>query len=171
MEARPKIDVPPTPADKAAELLAWGALALLWGFTVWSFFHLPNTIPIHFDAAGVPDHYGKKDSILMLPLVATGLFAAMTAIVTAFSKFPHALNYPVTITPANALGQYRAAIRMARGLRIGMVLMFLLLVFQTAQTATGRADSLGAWTLPVTLGLLVGLPGLCYWITVASAHK
>lgn len=151
--------------------MAWGVLALLWSFTVWRYSHLPSTIPTHFNAAGVPDHYGEKGTILMLPLIATGLFAAMTAIGTAFSKFPHALNYPVTITPANALGQYRAAIRMAQGLRIGVVLVFLLFGFQTAQTATGRADSLGSWTLPVTLGVLLGLPGLCYWLTVASAAR
>ncbi|GAB3848295.1 hypothetical protein GCM10028822_10950 [Hymenobacter terrigena] len=166
MEARPKIEVPPTPADKAAELFAGSALALLWGLTIWSLFTLPATIPVHFNGAGLPDHYGEKSSLLMLPLVATVLFAALT---TA-GKFPHVLNYPTEITPANAPGQYRGAIRLTRGLKIGMVLIFLLLVFQTGQMATGKTAGLGAWFMPVTLGLFFLLPGFWYWITVSRAR-
>jgi uncharacterized membrane protein len=166
MEARPKIEVPQTPADKAGELLAWSALVLLWALTIWSLFHLPDTIPVHFDGAGVPDHYGGKGSLLMLPMVATVLFAALSAA----GKFPHVLNYPAEITPANALGQYRGAHRLTRGLKIGMVLIFFLLVFQTGQTATGKTAGLGAWFMPVTLGLLFVLPGLWYWRTAARAR-
>ncbi|MDB5270665.1 MAG: hypothetical protein JWP58_3705 [Hymenobacter sp.] len=166
MEARPKIDVPQTPADRAGELLAGSALVLLWALTIWSFFTLPATIPVHFNGAGVPDRYGEKGSLLLLPLVATVLFAALSAA----GKFPHVLNYPAEITPANALGHYRGAIRLARGLKIGMVLIFLLLVFQTGQTATVKTAGLGAWFMPVALGLVVVLPGLWYWMTVARAR-
>ncbi|MBH8556673.1 DUF1648 domain-containing protein [Hymenobacter negativus] len=166
MEARPKIDVPQTAADHATELFAWSALVLLWGLTIWGLFTLPATIPVHFNGAGVPDHYGEKSSLLLLPLVATVLFAALTAA----GKFPHVLNYPAEITPANALGQYREAIRLTRGLKIGMVLVFLLLVFQTGQTATGKTAGLGAWFMPVTLGLLFLLPGLWYWVTISRAR-
>jgi uncharacterized membrane protein len=167
MEARPKIVVPPTPADTAAAWLAWSALALLWALTIWYFFRLPATIPVHFDGAGTPDRYGEKGSLVMLPLVATALFAVMSAVTSAVSKHPQALNYPVTITPANALGQYRGAIRLARGFRIGLVLVFFILVYQTAQVALGQAAGLGAWSMPVSAGLLLVLPGLWYWQTVA----
>ncbi|WP_201986933.1 DUF1648 domain-containing protein [Hymenobacter rubidus] len=166
MEARPKIDVPPTPADKAGEIVAWGALALLWALTIWAFFRLPDTIPVHFNGAGAPDRYGEKGSLLLLPLVTTALFAGLTAITSFFSKNPHTLNYPIRITPANALGQYRGAIRVVRGLKIGLVLVFLQLVFQTMQVANGQASSLGEWTMPVSLGLLFGLPVLWFWVTV-----
>ena len=139
MEARPKIDVPQTSADKAIALVAWATLALLWALTIWSLFTLPATIPTHFNGAGAPDRYGEKGSLLMLPLVATALFAVMTAIGSAFRKSPHALNYPVAITPANALGQYRGAIRVMGGLKTGLVLVFLLLVFSDCPNGY-RAD-------------------------------
>jgi hypothetical protein len=164
MEARPKIDVPLTPADKAAEIFARTALAALWALTIWAIVKLPDTIPVHFNGAGAPDRYGEKGSLLLLPLVASALFAALTAL----SKFPHILNYPSAITPANALGQYRGATRLARALKTALVLVFLLLVVRTWQTATGQAAGLGAWFMPVTLGLLFGLP---LWSLVAMLRQ
>jgi hypothetical protein len=171
MEARPKIEVPQTSADTAGEAFAWIALVLLWALTIWSLFTLPDTIPTHFNGAGAPDHYGEKGSLLMLPLVASALFGAMTAIGLAFRKNPAALNYPVAITPANALGQYRGAVRAVRGLKTGLVLVFLLLVFQTGRVATGRAAGLGAWDMPIALGLLFVLPVMYYLVTLARASK
>ncbi len=165
MEARPKLAVPQTPLDQAGELLAWGALAALWALTIWSFSQLPATIPVHFDGLGAPDRYGDKGSLLVLPLVATGLFGVFTAL----GRFPHVLNYASPITPANALGQCRAAMRLARGLKTGIALTFLLLVFRTWQTATGQAAGLGAWFLPAVLGLLLVVPGLWYVATVARS--
>ncbi len=154
MEARPRIAVPPTPADKAIERMAWAALALLWGLTIWYLSRLPATIPVHFNAAGVPNRYGEKSSLLELPVIASVLFAGLTAV----SNYPHLFNYLTEITPANALTNYRGAIRLLRGLKIGMVLVFLLLVWQTGQTAAGQACGLGPWLLPAALGLLLLAP-------------
>lgn len=167
MEPRPRIEVPLTPADRAADWLAWAALALLWGLTVWSLVRLPDTIPIHFNGAGQPDGYGGKDTLTVLALLVTGLFAALTAVTNAVRKHPHLLNFPFAITPANAFRHYCGAIRLARGFRIGLVLVFLLMLYQMAQVATGRATGLGAWDMPVSLGLLIGPSVLWYWWTVA----
>jgi len=164
MEARPKIEVPQTSADKAAEIFAWGALVLLWAVTIAGLFRLPDTIPVHFNGAGLADHYGEKGSLIQLPLVATALFAALTAL----SKYPHVLNYPTPITPTNALSQYRGAIRLARGLKTGIVSVFLWLVIQTWQTAIGQAAGLGAWDMPITLGLLLVLPVGYYLVSLAQ---
>jgi uncharacterized membrane protein len=167
MESRPKIEVPPTAADRVADLAAWGALALLWALTIWYLISLPDIIPIHFNGAGQPDRYGKKGTLAVVALMATALFAAMTAVTQAVSKCPRLLNFPFAITPANALRQYRGAIRVGRGFRIGLVLVFLQVLYGTAQVATGQAAGLGAWDVPVSLGLLLGLPGLWYWWTLA----
>ena len=137
MDARPKLEVPLTRADKLSEAVAWGTLALLWGLTIWSLFYLPAIIPVHFNGAGTPDRYGEKGSLVVLPLVASVLFG----VITALSKFPHILNYPTEITPANAPNHYRAAIRLMRGLKIVMVLLFLLLVLYTGQMATTHGGS------------------------------
>jgi uncharacterized membrane protein len=171
MEARPKIEVPQTSADKAGEAFAWIALVLLWALSIWSLFALPDTIPTHFNGAGVPDHYGEKGSLLMLPLVASVLFGVMTAIGSVFRKNPASLNYPIAITPTNVLRQYRGAVRVIRGLKTGVVLVFLLLVFQTGQVAAGRAKGLGTWDMPIMLGLLFVLPMGYYVATVVRAPK
>ncbi|OGX89478.1 hypothetical protein BEN47_19635 [Hymenobacter lapidarius] len=88
--------------------------------------------------------------------------------ITALSKFPHALNYPSTITATNAPGNYRGAVQLLQGLKTGIALVFLLLVFRTYQTATGQAGGLGGWFLPVAL-VLLALPGL--WYTVLAKAK
>ncbi|MFD2717268.1 DUF1648 domain-containing protein [Hymenobacter monticola] len=163
--------MPPTAAERAADLTAWGALALLWALTMWYFIYLPDTIPVHFNGAGQPDRYGEKGTLVAMALVATALFAAMTAVTNAVNKSPHKLNYSVTITPANALGQYRGAIRVPRGFRIGLVLVFLQMLHETGQVAAGRAAELGMWSLPVSLGLLLGPSGLWYWWTVVREGR
>ena len=52
--------LPQTPTDASAERVAWGALVLLWALAVWSYFHLPDIVPVHYNLAGQVDRYGKK---------------------------------------------------------------------------------------------------------------
>ncbi|MBF9143906.1 DUF1648 domain-containing protein [Hymenobacter properus] len=171
MEPRPQIEVPYIPADKAVDILAWAALALLWALTVWYLIQLPDIIPVHFNGAGQPDRYGEKGTLAVLALVTTALFAAMTAVTNAVSKYPHMMSFPFAITPANALRQYRGAIRVARGFRIGLMLVFLQLLYETGQVAAGQAAGLGEWSLPVSLVLMVGSPVLLYGWTVAKGQE
>ncbi|OGX81330.1 hypothetical protein BEN48_06610 [Hymenobacter glacialis] len=151
METRPKIIIAPTPGDSQRELLAWGLLAFLWALATWSYFQIPDTVPVHYNFAGQPDRYGEKAGVLHLPMVATVLFVAMTAL----GRFPHVLNYPSAITAANAPGKYRSAVRLLQGLKTVIVLVFLFLVFRTYQTATEQASGLGGWFLPVALGFVL----------------
>ncbi|WP_083321980.1 DUF1648 domain-containing protein [Hymenobacter lapidarius] len=64
METRPKLSITQTPGDRKRELLAWVVLALLWALAGWSYFQLPDTIPVHYGLEGQPDRYGEKGSVL-----------------------------------------------------------------------------------------------------------
>ncbi|MFT6971262.1 MAG: putative membrane protein YhdT [Roseivirga sp.] len=63
----------------------------------------------------------------------------------------------------DALRQYTNATRLIRLLKLALVLIFGLIVFQTIQNVLGHSDGLGAWFLPATLSLIF-LPILFYII-------
>jgi uncharacterized membrane protein len=157
MNGRPKIAVPLTKFDKVVELTAFVLLIVLWTTILTNFHDLPSTIPIHFNAAGNPDRYGSKSSILTLPVTASIIYVAITIL----NRYPHLYNYPTTITTGNALKHYTTATRMIRVLKLVVVVIFSMLVFTTFSVAEKKAPGLGRWFLPVVILLLV-VPNLLF---------
>lgn len=133
------------------EALAYFTLAVLWFWTCWNYADLPETIPTHFNAGGVPDAYGTKKTIFTLPIIASILFVGLSIL----NKFPHTFNYSVKITPENAAAQYANSMRMMRVLKFSMSFISLLISIQTIRTAIGEATGLGWWFMLVVLGLIV----------------
>lgn len=115
---------------------------------------LPDTLPTHFDAAGVPDGSGAKNGLI--GLLATAWI--MYAVFTVLSYFPQAWNIPGKSPRA-----YRAAGNMMPMLGLVLAGMFSWIILCSA---LGRG--LGAWFLPVTM-LAVFAP-LVYMI-VESTRK
>jgi uncharacterized membrane protein len=157
-EERPKLKIQLTPTDQVLELLGWGVLLALWVWTGMSYSSLPDTIPTHFNAAGEADGFGRKVSIVGLPLIATLLYIGLTLL----NRYPHIFNFPTPITQDNALRQYTNATRMIRYLKLILVLVFAGISFQTIQQANGTGEGLGLWFLPLTL-VLVFMP-LVYFV-------
>lgn len=162
---RPKLKLTLTTFDIALELLGWLALIALWGLTLVHFSDLPNTIPTHYNAAGKIDAYGSKNTIFILPIIGSVLFAGLTVL----NRFPHIFNYPTEITPDNALRQYTNATRMIRVLKFVLVFIFVLIQLKTMQSAIGNTNGLGIWFLPATL-LLIFIP-LAYFVVKSVSAK
>jgi uncharacterized membrane protein len=150
MTDRPKLKLELTTFDKTLEILGWTSILSIWFLTITNYTNLPDTIPIHYNGAGQADGFGGKETILTLPLIATVLFVGLTIL----NMFPHIFNYPINITPDNALRQYTNATRLIRYLKLIIVVIFGLIAFKTIQNANGQADGLGSWFLPMTLGLI-----------------
>ncbi|MCC5946437.1 MAG: DUF1648 domain-containing protein [Bernardetiaceae bacterium] len=150
MDNRPKIKLELTTIDKTLELLGWLAIIAIWVLAISNFAKLPDTIPIHYNSVGEADGFGDKTNILILPIIATILFVAMTIL----NKFPHVFNYPTEITRDNALSQYTNATRIIRYLKFLIVVSFAFIVFKTIQSANGEATELGVWFLPLFIGLI-----------------
>ncbi len=161
---RPKIQLPLSATDKLVEVLGYLTVVAIWGLAVASYASLPAIIPTHYNGAGTPNGFGDKSAILTLPLVATVLFGALTAL----SRYPHILNYPTAITPANAAYQYTNATKLLRYLKLVLVVVFGLITFRTIQTASKAAHGLGTWFLPVSLGLIF-IPLLFFIIKAVKA--
>jgi uncharacterized membrane protein len=164
-EERPKLKIQLSPMDQVFELLGWGVLLALWVWTVSSYSSLPDSIPTHFNAAGEADDFGRKASIVRLPVIATLLYIGLTLL----NRFPHIFNFPTPITQDNALRQYTNATRMIRNLKLILVLVFAGISFQTIKQANGEAAGLGVWFLPVTLGAIF-LP-LLYFVIKSIKEK
>jgi uncharacterized membrane protein len=164
-EERPKLKIQLSPMDQALELLGWGVLLALWVWTGTSFSSLPDSIPTHFNVAGEADGFGRKASIVGLPLIATLLYIGLTVL----NRVPHIFNFPTPVTPDNALRQYTNATRMIRYLKLILVLVFAGISFQTIQQANGTGEGLGLWFLPLTL-VLIFMP-LLYFVVKSFQTK
>lgn len=127
-------------------------LILLWLLVLLSFFTLPSIIPIHFNASGKADSYGKKTTLFILPIIATAIYFGITQL----NKYAHIFNYMTTITNENAEQQYKAATRMLRLLKLFLLIVFTILVVLDYLVAKGYTNSLGIWFLPfILIGVLV----------------
>jgi uncharacterized membrane protein len=150
MKERPRLNLELTQADKSVEIIGWLLIFAIWGLTILNYQNLPDTIPTHYNGAGVADGFGDKWMILTLPLVATVLFVGLTIL----NKFPHIFNYPTAITADNALRQYTNATRLIRYLKVIIAVIFGLIAFLTIRHANGQTDGLGILFLPLTMGLI-----------------
>lgn len=113
---------------------------------------LPERIPIHFNGAGTPDGYGPRSSIFLLP----GIGMVVYLLLTILSGFPNLYNYPVKITPENAVIQFTLASRFIRILKVLVLVLFFYICYQTINTALGLTSGLGKAFLPVFLLLIAG---------------
>jgi uncharacterized membrane protein len=165
METKPKIKIESTIIDKFLELLGWLTIIILWVLTIWSYFKLPDIIPIHYDSFGNPDDYGNRLTIFILPLVASVIFAGMTII----NKYPHIFIYPVDITKENALKQYTNATRLLRFLKFSIPFIFLIIIIVSIDFPLDNSDGLGIWFIPVTLGIII-IPLIVFFLK-SFKHK
>lgn len=147
---RPILKLPLMPFDLSVEVLGLLLLIGFWIFTVNFYPLLPETITTHFGGGGEPDGFGSKVTILGLPVVSTVLYLLLTL----FCRYPHKMNYSVTITAENAERQYRIMTRMIRVLKVFVLLIFWVLDYKTVQIALGWPDILGKWFLFLLFALL-----------------
>ena len=148
---RPKIKIPLQSLDYALEILAaWGLLGSI-GLATYYYGQLPEQIPTHFGPSGQPDAFGSKNSLWLLPIMGTAIFALMTFL----NRRPDWFNYPTKITAENAERQYTLGVRFIRFLKATVMLLFAYLVWGTINIATGGAEKLSSWILILPL-LTVG---------------
>ncbi len=155
-KSRPRLDVPKKPTDKAIELVGYGALLLLFGLPAIFYFSLPETIPIHFGIDGVPDGYGPRGMIWLLPGIAFLLYAGIMWL----ANYPHVFNYPVRLTTDNIFRQYRYAQRSLRIISALVVVMFAFLKYMSIQVTFGQLDAIPMWPVIIMLAAIFASVGV-----------
>ncbi|MDR6458892.1 putative membrane protein [Chryseobacterium vietnamense] len=93
------------------DILNFGWVAFLWGFTLKNFSTLPERIPVHFDMEGKADGFGGRAYAFLMPVLALGLYALFVY----GMRHPEDTNFPVEITDQNMNAQF---LIMKIGLRI-----------------------------------------------------
>ena len=121
-------------------------LALYW----W---HIPQEVPMHFNAAGEIDRWGSKAELLILPVIAWLLYLLMTVV----EQFPGAWNTGVKVTEENRERVYALLGHMLSTLKFLIMVMFAWITLWCA-----LAKPLPVWFLPVVLGAVFG--DMIYWL-------
>ena len=121
-------------------------LALYW----W---HIPQEVPMHFNAAGQIDRWGSKAELLILPVIAWLLYLLMTVV----EQFPGAWNTGVKVTEENRERVYALLGHMLSTLKFLIMVMFAWITLWCA-----LAKPLPVWFLPVVLGAVFG--DMIYWL-------
>ena len=131
------------------EALALAGLAFQWALVATSWKTLPERVPTHYGFSGQADAYGDKSSLLLLPLLAGGLYAMLTAL----SFFPQRFNYPVQVNDENRERVQALALEMVGWLKAELTWCFAYIEWTTVRAAQGLADGLGRAFLPIVLGI------------------
>ncbi|MFT3911357.1 MAG: DUF1648 domain-containing protein [Ferruginibacter sp.] len=151
MEDRPRIKLTLSGFDKNLDMLGYVLFFIMWALTIYVFVKLPPIIPTHFGMSGKPDDYGRKETLLLIPIIGTIIFFGITQL----SKYPHIFNYTVRITEENAARQYGSAVKIFRFLKVSIMIILTTIILITYLTVIGKSDGPGSWFLPMTFALLL----------------
>lgn len=162
---KPKLLVQKDSLDLLVEVFSVIFLTLMFLWPMIHFQELPQFIPKHYSPAGLPDAFGKKYEIWILPSIGLVLFVGLTIL----NRYPHIFNYPVEITPTNAKRQYKIATKLLRAMKLLICATFFYIGYATVQTALHRQNGLGAIFMPLFLGAIAVTIG--YYLYSALKRK
>ncbi|WP_203332893.1 DUF1648 domain-containing protein [Planococcus beigongshangi] len=151
MQKQPRIKLPKSGFAKFLDFLTIMLFLAVLIYLIIEFPGLPDRVPGHYDASGTVDRWGSKMELLILPIVAIGLWIMMTAV----EKFPHTFNY-MNMREDNIEAQYRNGQLMINVLKNESVLLFAYLIFQGIRVAAGEAEGLSNFFMPIFLVVIFG---------------
>lgn len=161
MNTRPIIDLPKTALERWLDVTSWLFVTLAFAIALSNYSALPQTIPTHFNASGVADDYGSKNTIFLLPVL-TFLVVGLTSIL---SRFPHRFNYLTTITPENAATEYLKMRKFLRFINVFISLLMLWLTWSVVQAALTQSSTLGKSVIFLLIGPVVGVPFFIWYLS------
>ena len=151
---RPRIKVPFETVDVIIEFISITLLILMWVYCIVNYMELPDTIATHFNGAGEPDGYGSKQTVWVIPIIATVMYIGLFIL----NKYPHTHNYMVNITEENALKNYKFSTRIVRVVNFLCVLLMTYITYMIVESAFGKQFNLGTWFVPLVIGVSIILP-------------
>ncbi len=149
---RPQLNIQKEPVDKALELAGVIGVIVMIALPLYYWPDIPDIVPTHFNAAGQPDDFGSKWSMVVLPIIGALLVLGLYWI----NKYPHKFNYPQKVTEANAHNQYRMASRLIRVVGTMVALSFAYLTYTVIHTSLGTLNGPGKYfVIFCTVSLLI----------------
>lgn len=152
LQPRPRIKVPLSKLDR---FLWLSGFLVLIGTIVYLIYHwndLPSRIVIHFNGRGEADGWGSKGVLWIIPAISAVLFAGLTVLM----RYPHAYNYPVSITENNAAEQYAIARQMLGWINLEIMALFAYIVSLTVRATQSNGGGNESWSVWVIVAVIVG---------------
>jgi hypothetical protein len=146
------------PMRKSAEILGLFGLGLLMWQTwsaLWGPDRLPERVPTHFDAAGNANAWGSPWGMILLPVIAFGVYLLMSVV----ARFPQSFNYPVRKTPENLPRLQDVTLNMLAWVKAQIACLFAVLQWTFVQSARSGDGRLFPKIVPVFLVLIFGTVG------------
>ncbi|TDA68835.1 MAG: DUF1648 domain-containing protein [Clostridia bacterium] len=155
------------------ELLPVALVLLSVGYTWMVYPDLPERVPTHYGASGMPDAWGGKGAVLVLPFLQTGIYALDAGLYLWMARvkdprrlIAHSANWTEKQKAAfttKDLESLRAfLVRSLWLLNLVLMLMFTHLNVGDLQTALGLRHGLGL----VIWVYFAAIMGICFWMTV-----
>jgi uncharacterized membrane protein len=154
MNKRPRIKVPYQTVDVFLEFLSITLLILIFGYTIYEYNTLPETIPTHFNAKGEADGFSSKQTLWLIPTIAIIMYIGIFII----NLYPYKQNYIVNITKENAYRNYRFSTRMVRFVNLFSMVILGIVTFKIVTSARGESANLESWFLPLIIIISILLP-------------
>jgi len=104
---------------------------------------LPEKVPLHFNAVGMPDGWGSKNRMIFLPVLAVICF-----IITVFSAQSQNINVPEG-------WDHNELRKMIDHLIFSVQLVFLIVTYQSIQVALKKRSGIGGYYLLLMIFLVI----------------
>lgn len=151
-QKRIQIHLPFTSGERTLNWLCFAAVVFALVVTIINYNQMPDIIPTHFGVTGVPDGWGPKSTIFIIPVI----LPALIGLFLVFQVYPHCANVPVVLSEQNAEYQYRLVRKMLGSLQLLLVTMIAAFHWCHIQLIFDRLDSIpGALLLVIILGPFV----------------
>ena len=160
----------------------WWLIALLnlgvWLLTAALYTGLPEQIPGHFGLHARPTHWDSRETIWLLPLIATLMALGLYGLNRMILKYPGLINLPnkdeLMRLPPDAMRRVvrRLSLHLI-GLTATSQLLLGFLVWGTAQVASGISSHLSRaiWLFPLAVAVQVGWLAFDLQHSVAREHQ
>ena len=149
---RPKLRIPLSWKEKMLILIATLSVIATWIYLWFMWGKTPDIIPTHFGLSGAPDRFGNKNSLFALPIIAL----IMHVLFVVISKMPNYFNYPVNVTEESAEALYKIGKQLILLMDMEIALMFLMLMWESIQTAIGSISGLGIEIVGIFMFIILG---------------
>lgn len=104
----------------------------MWGFTLIHFNDLPEEIPIHYNAKGIPDGFDTRIHIWGLPIISSLLFALLGGL-------------------QKRKGIQQIEQQLLQWMQLLLLIVFTYIQLQTFFVAVNKSNGLGSWFLPLVM--------------------
>ena len=135
---------------------------VLLGLLIWITYdalagpdRLPDRVATHFDAAGNANAWGPPTGMIIMPIIAAGIYLVMSIA----SRAPDAFNFPVRVTQANLPRLQAVALSMLAWIKVEIAALFATLQWAFIQSARSGEGHLLPRILPISLVVIFGTAG------------